>query len=271
MTPALDALRAHLLAGAPDHAHLADDTIHLHPACAAATTTPRRVSSCTLVARALQRPVRKCERCRGEAPPWWAAHLAATSTRLPSNTIHHPGLRAPSAPRARSLATPAWLDQQQATAPACCASLPAGSTAWSSALAVHTHDELTTLAAGHGPPTTWLAIARRLHLQRPTPDLEAPSDLDPLTHLHPWASATSPRGGLGVTVIHTPASLAGAALAAGATQLDPDHVQPATWHLARRLILEAFNTSEQSSLTAREQHLLPLVPDLFAVAHAATH
>lgn len=279
MTVTEEMLRQHLLAHLPtglEVLHVAGDQVH-EPGCPEAGGSSERLSVTDVLDLALAEKVHSCYHCfDGDS---WADAACYAGMNLPERVFTDTRTDRNLVAR-RHEVTPLWChDLDGEPAPACChlegtdPPVP-----WIAELdrmaAQHRHDYITQRGDALGPPTTWVALGLRTHLHA-----RADAALEPLAWIHPWAVAAADLRHLGVLIAHLPTDLADAALARGATQLDPALLHPTTWKLAARLIRQALpsraalldHRSLASRTTRLEAEAVTATPRLLEVAHAATH
>lgn len=273
MSQTLTALRTLFLRHAPEpHArfHVEKHCVHAAPDCARIHGQPATLDPAGLVDLALVTPLGACLDCTDEPSPW---HDIVCSTGVGLPRIAYTGPDRPL--HLRSHITPDWLDvdplDARAVTDGCCRTYPEGESALAAHAAQlasrHIHEHLSALASAHGAPTTWVALGYSQHL---APRLSAATALDALADFHPWAVVADDDNDVGIVILHLPDSLARTALTLGGVGLDAEHVTTGAWPVTRRVLMDALQDPGHDVDTL-ETSVLARCPELFAVAHAATH
>lgn len=270
MTDTWQAVRDHLHAHAPKALRVSRHEIHL-PRCRNAPTDSDLTTAEAVTALADSTHLTSCAACKRRNE--WIQAMCQLHRRVPDLALRDTPTRTDLLATRTNL-TREWLEADPTREDLCCGRRRfTPDQPWDSRLrallAEHTHTRLHQLLTTRAPATRWVALGRHAHLL--SRGVRQYHPLEELGHAHAWASTS--RAAQSVVVMHLPRHLANDALAEGAVRLDPAHITPTTWAVARVLLQQRMPigvaTLEQRA--QGELELLPQVPDLFAVAHAAAH
>lgn len=264
MHETLAAVSAHLAATGPRTFYAARDVWHARASCATGqpAVDPRTVAD-SLVAERLTRAL--CPTCV-PAVAW--GHAA----RFVRGYLHHASdleLRRGPLEHRWGL-TPQWLIADPLQPPRACCTHPQLASLDDDVLAdlvaAQVHTLLTGRTAEQGAPARWVAT-RVGDLSRAS--MSATHPLNALADHHPWATAMDDALLWGVSIFHIPDALD--LPAPHAIELDPRHVDSLTWAAARVILRGQLSQPDPDAAEEGDAAALRRLPQVLAVAHAATH